>query len=101
MLYTYTKDPIGIFTERDTGNYFEYSLNPDGLVLAPPAHGGRNMEYPHIVWVGGEGVCGMRGYRYAKVMKNVVHIITDEDDRGFAVVEKWHIKNHNEYYFEG
>jgi len=23
--YTYTKDPIGCFVERDTGNYFEYS----------------------------------------------------------------------------
>jgi len=95
--YTYTKDPIGCFVERDTGNYFEYSLNPDDIVLAPPAHGGRNMEYPHIVWVGGEGVCGQRGYRYAKVMKNVVHIITDEDDRGWAVVEKWYLKKNTEY----
>src|SRR6056300_570146 len=95
--HTYTQDPVGQFVERDTGNYFEYSLNPADTVLAPPAHGGRNMEYPHIVWVGGEGVCGMRGYRYAKVLKNVVHIITNEDDYGRAVVEKWHIKNHSEY----
>ena len=95
--YTYTENPIGCFVEQDTGNYFEFSMNPDDTVLAPPAHGGRNMEYPHIVWVGGEGVCGMRGYRYAKVMKNVVHIITDEDDRGWAVVEKWNIKKKVDY----
>lgn len=95
--YTYTEKPIGQFVEKDTGNYFEFSMNPDDTVLAPPAHGGRNMEYPHIVWVGGEGVCGQRGYRYARVMETVVHIITDEDDRGHAVVEKWDIKSKKEY----
>ena len=99
--YTYTKDPIGVFTERDTGNYFEFSHNHDHMVLAPPAHGGRNMEFPHRVWVGGEGVCGMRGYRYARVLKTVVHIITDEDEYGRAVVEKWYIKNHREYAIRG
>jgi hypothetical protein len=95
-LYTYTKDPIGQFVEKDTGNYFEYSLN-DEMVLAPPAHGGRNMEFPHKVWVGGEGVCGMTGWRHAKVGKTVVHIITDEDDYGRAVVEKWYLKSNREY----
>ena len=95
-LYTYTKDPIGQFVEKDTGNYFEYSLN-DEMVLAPPAHGGRNMVFPHKVWVGGEGVCGMQGWRHAKVGKTVVHIITDEDDRGWAVVEKWYLKKNVAY----
>ena len=95
--YTYAKDTIGQFVEQDTGNYFEFSMNPDDTVLAPPAHGGRNMEFPHIVWVGGEGVCGMTGYRYARVMETVVHIITDEDDRGHAVVEKWDIKKKVDY----
>lgn len=94
--YTYTKNPIGRFVEKDTGNYFEYSLN-DEMTLAPPAHGGRNMVFPHKVWVGGEGVCGMWGWRYAKVCKTVVHIITDEDENGWAVVEKWQIKNNVEY----
>ena len=27
--YTYTKDPIGNFIEKDHGNNFEYSLNPE------------------------------------------------------------------------
>jgi|SRR6056297_3055622 len=94
--YAYAENPIGAFTERDTGNYFEFSENPE-LKLAPPAHGGRNMEYPHRVWVGGGGVCGMTGWRYANVGKTVVHIITDEDDCGRAVVEKWNIKDHRTY----
>lgn len=94
--YTYAEKTIGRFIEKDTGNYFEYSLN-DEMTLAPPAHGGKNMNFPHIVWVGGKGVAGMSGYRYAKVGKTVVHIITDEDENGWAVVQKWQIKNNVEY----
>jgi len=93
--YTHTQDPIGVFVEKDTGNYFEYSLN-DELVLAPPAHGGRNMEFPHKVWVGGEGVCGQWGYRYAVVMKTRAYIAVDEDEDG-PVVEKWYLKKNTEY----
>ena len=29
--YTYTKDPIGVFVEKDTGNYFEYSDNNEPM----------------------------------------------------------------------
>lgn len=80
---------LGIFNEKDHGNYFEYSKN-DQIILAPPAHGGKNMQFKHKVWVGnGE-------YRYAHVGKTVVHIITDETNIGW-VVEKWYIKNHREY----
>lgn len=92
--WTHTKNPIGSFVEREVGNTFEYSLN-DELVLAPPAHGGRNMTFPHKVWVG--GLVNDQGWRAARVGKTVVHIITDEDDYGHAVVEKWYIKNHREY----
>jgi len=83
---------LGSFVEKDTGNFFEFSQNPE-LILAPPAHGGRNVEYPHLVWVG--GVVG-RKTRYARVLKNVVHIITDETDDGW-VVEKWNTKTYREY----
>lgn len=27
--YTYTQKPIGVFVEKDTGNYFEYSVNDE------------------------------------------------------------------------
>jgi len=60
--YTYTKDPIGCFVEKDTGNYFEYSKNDD-VEWAE--------NYPHKIWVGGEGVCGMRGWRHGNVKKTV------------------------------
>ena len=86
--YTYTKDPIGVFTERDTGNYFEFSHNDEQ---------GEMPEWPHRVWVGGGGVAGMTGWRYAKVQKTVAYIVVDENDYGEAVVEKWYIRGHKEY----
>lgn len=89
-LYTYTKDPVGLFVEKDTGNYFEYSLNECEEFV------GNHEQYPHIVWVGGEGVCGMRGYRYANVKKTVAYIITDEDDNG-PVLERWFLKKNTQY----
>ena len=88
--WTHTKDPIGCFVEKDTGNHFEYSLNDDDPLYF-------FMDYPHKVWVGGEGVCGMRGYRYANVRKTVAVIVVDEDEKGLPVVEKWNIKKNVEY----
>jgi hypothetical protein len=88
--YTYTQDPIGVFVEKEVGNYFEYSVNDD---MDMPSY----YKWPHKVWVGGEGVCGDQGYRYAEVKKTVVYIVVDEDDCGEPVVEKWYIKGHKEY----
>lgn len=88
--YTYTTNPIGQFVEAECGNYFEYSINDC------PLFDGDRDEYPHIVWVGGEGVCGMRGYRYAKVKKTVAYIAVDEDENG-DVVEKWNLKRNTAY----
>jgi hypothetical protein len=56
------------------------------------------MDYPHKVWVGGEGVCGMRGYRYANVRKTVAVIVVDEDEKGLPVVEKWNLKKNTNYF---
>ena len=89
--YTHTQNPIGVFVEKDTGNYFEYSVNDDVV------EGINNEFYPHKVWVGGEGVCGMSGYRYANVKKTVCYIITDEDENGI-VLERWYLKSNKEYF---
>jgi hypothetical protein len=87
--YTYTKAPIGCFTEKDVGNYFEYSNNPDSFSFCE--------DFPHIVWVGGGGVAGMTGYRYANVKKTVAYICVDEDEFGAPVLEKWQLKNNRSY----
>ena len=92
--FLHASDVIGDFVEKEFGNTFEYSLNEE-LVLAPPAHGGRNMVFPHKVWVG--GTVNDQGWRAAKVGKTVVHIITDIDEHGFAVTEKWQIKKHRQF----
>ena len=89
MKYIHAKNPVGCFTEKEVGNYFEYSENPDRK---------EGCEewccYPHIVWVGS---IGDSGYRYAKVKKTVVYIVTDEDEYGNPVIEKWFLKKNVEY----
>ena len=84
--------PIGGFYEKECGKFFEFSANPE-LTLAPPAHGGKNMYYPHRVWVTNKHIANDSGWRYAKVMKTCVHIILDEDDSGWCRIEKWDIKS--------
>ena len=86
--WTHTKDPIGVFTECEVGNYFEYSHNDD-------PHTGFNEDFPHKVWVGGR--VNDQGYRYANVKKTVVVICTDEDEYGLPVTQKWKIRNHRKY----
>lgn len=78
---------IGMFTEKEVGNYFEYSHNNDGVME----------DYPHLVWVTNpiEGID--QGYRYARVLKTVAYIVVDEDDYGRPVVEKWYIKDNRTY----
>ena len=91
--YTYTKDPIGCFVEKDTGNHFEYSVNDETYEGAPV---GFALNYPHKVWVGGEGVAGMSGWRFAKVKKTVAYVIVDEDEGG-PILERWFLKKNTEY----
>ena len=86
--YTYTKDPIGCFVERDTGNSFEYSINDEPIA-------GFSEDFPHKVWVG--GLVNDQGYRYGIVKKTVAYIAVDEDEFGLPIVEKWDLKKNTEY----
>ena len=86
--WTHTKNPIGVFVEKDTGNYFEFSVNDD-------PYNGFNEDFPHKIWVG--GLVNDQGYRYGNVMKTRVVICVDEDEFGLPVTEKWYIKKHREY----
>lgn len=81
----------GSFVECDYSNTFEYIDNPE-LVLHVPAHGGKNVRFPHLIFVGPFG----QETRRALVMKTCIHVVTDETDFGF-VVEKWNIKQHRKY----
>ena len=77
---------IGQFTEKDNGNIFEYAERPAGLGgdFAPDAK--------HIVYVGGGQ------YRFARVLKTVAHIATDDAD-GFPIFERWNIKPHHHHKY--
>ena len=85
--YTHTKDPIGCFTEKEVGNYFEYSHNDDPFNWCE--------DFPHKIQVG--DVIG-QGYRYGIVKKTVAYIAVDEDEFGLPVLEKWQLKKNIEYF---
>lgn len=82
----------GSFVEKQYGKTFEYIDNPE-FVLHVPAHGGKLVRFPHLVFV---GPAGATQTRRAFVKGNVAHIVTDETEFGF-VVEKWDIKQHRKY----
>lgn len=88
---------IGAFIEKEFGRLFEFSDNPEEYTFAPPAHGGKNMHFPHRVWVTTPKDRIDSGWRYAKVGKTVAHVIVDEDENGQAVIQKWDIKGHRLY----
>ena len=86
---------LGSFVEQEFGHFFEFSKNPE-LFLSPPAHGGKNTEFPHFVWVTHNPINGW-ACRRALVKKTVAHVIVDITEDGSNVVEKWDIKNLRSY----
>ena len=83
----------GRFIEKDNGHLFEYDLHShhdEWYSDFQPS------LYPHRVWVSLNPV-NDSGWRYALVKKTVAYIVTDEDDCGELVIEKWNIKDHVEY----
>lgn len=78
---------IGEFQEVDYGKYFSYRKVQEG-------------EFPQS-WIeqGFDKVITFvdDNIRLAKVLKTVVYIVTDEDEEGNPVVDKWNIKKHYRY----
>lgn len=87
----YNRPLLGSFTEKDYGKVFDYIENPE-FVLHTPAHGGKNIHFPHLIFVGPRG----EETRMALVKGSVVHVVTDETDQGFTI-QKWNIKQHRKY----
>ena len=81
----------GSFVERTSNNLFWISPNDlDDL------HSRRmeSLGYGQLVWVSSNPI-NDSGWRYAKVLKTVAYIVTDENEYGDPVVEKWEIKGVN------
>ena len=79
----------GSFVEKSCGKFFEYDLVPAGESTGD--HAASVSGYPHRVWVS-ENPVNDSGWRYALVKKTVAYIVTDEDENGQPVVQKWSIK---------
>lgn len=86
----------GCFIEKDRGNIFEYSMNPDFDMFNDPTTG-RAIEYPHLVWVRDSSNGIDCGYRKALVRKTVAYVVVDEDENG-PVIEKWYFKSRRRLY---
>jgi hypothetical protein len=81
---------LGSFNEVECGNFFEFSKNKDEGIP-------HFSDYPHRVWVTTPRKGIDHGFRYAIVKKTVAYIVVDEDENGLPVVEKWKLKNKNDY----
>lgn len=78
---------LGSFVEKDYCHLFEYSVNDHAFDWASQE------DFPHLVWVGPD----QASPRYARVLKTVAYVVTDEDEFGQPVVEKWEIKKNRVY----
>lgn len=84
-----TEKAIGEFVEDSHGRTFQY-VALDEMALFPLAHGGKNVRYPHKLYV------GERDWRYAYVKGKVAHVVVDETELGWKV-ERWVIRKHRVY----
>lgn len=82
---------LGYFTEKSHGRQFDYVEN-DEMVLFPLAHGGKNVRFPHKVFVGPDG----KDWRYAYVKGSVAHVVVDETELGWKV-DRWDIVRHRRF----
>ena len=83
------------FKHAETGVFFDYGDADRDAILAPPPHGGRNVIYPHKVYLNSE-VHG-QGWRHALVKGGVAYVIIDEresDGVSWLVSQRWPIKSH-------
>ena len=73
----------GSFTLVENGNHFELSRPATDEFVPWP-------EFPVKVWVGG---FDNNSFRWAKLLKTRVFMVTDEAPDGGVVVEKWVVRN--------
>lgn len=94
----YAPSPVkridGYFTEKEYGKVFEYmNVDEKDIFFSPLAHGGKNVRYPHKIFVGPLGET-----RYAFVKGSVAHVVVNETSdylgRSKFIIEKWNIRKH-------
>ena len=90
-------DPIvlGQFREFTTDNTFEFGCRHSAPADDFCAYGWADpAEFPHVIFT-------TNGRRYARVLKTVAYIVTDEDEWGRPVVEEWALRGHRDYDVAG
>jgi hypothetical protein len=92
------REVIGEFVEKSEGHWFQYT-EMDEVVLHPDLKTGRNVVYPHKLWVTHVQPPYEQGWRRALVKGTVAYVVVDETDEGF-IIEKWNLKGHRKYSVE-
>jgi hypothetical protein len=85
-MISFKQHNLGEFQEASVGNYFTYRFTSNDWA--------NQQGFTHEIDV-------TDGVRFARVMKTVVQICTDEDANGSAVFETWKIKKHITYNKQG
>lgn len=81
---------VGSFIEKTGGRWFFYApICEANKAIAP-----EGFDFEVRV---SDNPIGMSGRRFAKVLKTVAYVVTDENDDGSPVVEKWDIKSHTRF----
>jgi len=78
---------LGSFREKSAGNLFEFTESAKEVPVWK--------DFPLKVWVSASR--GKPEFRWAKVMKTVAYVVTDEYADGSPKAEKWDIKNFRSY----
>ena len=74
----------GCFRHAETKVHFDFTAATEAEQVFGP-------EFDMKVWVMHEG------YRLAKVLKTVAHVVVDEDEHGRPVTERWLTRRHERF----
>ncbi len=78
-MFSKPRNLSGCFRHKETRCQFEFRKTFNEWAIA--------QGMTHEVAVSGEGLAGDYGYRFARVLKTIAHVLVDEDE-----LESWPIK---------
>ena len=91
-------EATGYFKHRETKKYFRYSPIVEGdweYTTIPAGNWDREPgAFDHEIHVKDATHPSGLSYRLAKILKTVAYVVVDEDEDGFAIIERWPLTDH-------
>lgn len=85
-MYNPLQETAGEFQHAETNCWFTYTETEDPVA--------QQWSLPYAIDV-------LDGVRFARVLKTVAYVATDENPDGTPFFEKWKIKNHKQWNVKG